>query len=75
MEKIKKEIVLCVAVFLSVLGFTEQYEALIIGTNLGGLGTLIASMASLISFKYIAAQEEKVSGNVMMLIAIICITG
>lgn len=32
-------------------GFTENVEALIIGTNLGGLGTLIASMASLISYK------------------------
>ncbi len=32
-------------------GFTDQTEKLIVGTNLGGLGTLIASMASLISFK------------------------
>lgn len=32
-------------------GFTDNYHKLIIGTNLGGLGTLIASMASLISFK------------------------
>lgn len=37
-------------------GFTDQYKALIVGTNLGGLGTLIASMASLISFKYIAKE-------------------
>lgn len=34
-------------------GFTDQWYALIIGTNLGGLGTLIASMASIISFKLI----------------------
>lgn len=40
-------------------GFTENYEALIIGTNLGGLGTLIASMASLISYKYIGKESEK----------------
>ena len=33
-------------------GFTDEYKLLIIGTNLGGLGTIIASMASLISFKY-----------------------
>ena len=32
--------------------FTNQYRALIIGTNIGGLGTLIASMASLISFQF-----------------------
>ena len=35
-------------------GFTDRWECLIVGTNLGGLGTLIASMASLISYKYIA---------------------
>lgn len=33
-------------------GFSENYADLIIGTNLGGLGTVIASMASLISYKY-----------------------
>ena len=32
-------------------GFTDNARGLLIGTNLGGLGTLIASMASLISFK------------------------
>lgn len=37
-------------------GFTDQYQALIVGTNLGGLGTLIASMASLISYKQIARE-------------------
>lgn len=37
-------------------GFTENEEALIVGTNLGGLGTLIASMASLISYKQVASQ-------------------
>lgn len=37
------------AVLLS--GFTTEYRQLLIGTNLGGLGTLIASLASLISYK------------------------
>lgn len=32
--------------------FTTDAKSLLIGTNLGGLGTLIASMASLISFKF-----------------------
>ena len=32
-------------------GFTDQARALLIGTNVGGLGTLIASLASLISFQ------------------------
>ena len=30
--------------------FTDQGSALLIGVNLGGLGTLIASMASLITY-------------------------
>ena len=38
--------------------FTEDLPALIIGVNLGGLGTLIASMASLISYKLIAREEN-----------------
>ena len=32
--------------------FTDNGEALIIGTNLGGLGTIIASMASLITYRF-----------------------
>lgn len=46
------------AILLS--GFTDQAEALLIGTNLGGLGTLIASMASLISFKFVAKENVSV---------------
>ncbi len=43
-------------------GFTDKIDSLIVGTNLGGLGTLIASMASLISFKqysYIDGADKK----------------
>jgi Na+/H+ antiporter NhaD/arsenite permease-like protein len=47
-------------------GFTEQYELLIVGTNLGGLGTLIASMASLISFKYIGKEYGHLKGRYML---------
>ncbi len=44
-------------------GFTEKYQLLIVGTNLGGLGTLIASMASLISFKYIGKEYKSLRGK------------
>lgn len=44
-------------------GFTDNYRALIVGTNIGGLGTLIASMASLISFKYIAKENRNLKGK------------
>lgn len=38
------------AVLLS--AFTDDYKALILGTDIGGLGTLVASLASLISYKF-----------------------
>ena len=38
-------------------GFTDNGGQLLVGVNLGGLGTLIASMASLISYKYIARSD------------------
>ena len=47
-------------------GFTNQYELLIIGTNLGGLGTIIASMASLISFKYIGKEYRNLRGKYLL---------
>ncbi len=37
------------AILLS--AFSSDYKAMILGTNLGGLGTLVASLASLISYK------------------------
>lgn len=40
-------------------GFTSDAFDLLVGVNLGGLGTLIASMASLISFKLIAKENIK----------------
>ena len=41
--------------------FTDNGKALVIGTNLGGLGTIIASMASLITYRFHAsfAKEQK----------------
>ena len=49
------------AILLS--GYTRQFSALIVGTNLGGLGTLIASMASLISYKLLAASHPEQKGR------------
>lgn len=48
---------------LLLTGFTDNIRMLIIGTNLGGLGTLIASMASLISFKFIQREDKNVNGT------------
>ena len=41
---------------LLLTGFTNNWESLIIGSNLGGLGTLIASMANLISYKWVCKE-------------------
>ena len=43
-------------------GFTQNVPALIVGVNLGGLGTLIASMASLISYRQIAREAPQRKG-------------
>ncbi|MBR2036677.1 MAG: citrate transporter, partial [Lachnospiraceae bacterium] len=47
-------------------GFTKRYDLLIVGTNLGGLGTIIASMASLISFKYIGKDYKHLRGRYLV---------
>lgn len=44
-------------------GFTDNICDLIIGVNIGGLGTLIASMASLISFKCYCRDENSRAGR------------
>ena len=44
-------------------GFTSDYRELLIGVNLGGLGTLIASMASLISYKLFAKEYNDQKGK------------
>ncbi len=40
-------------------GFSSNYEAIIVGINIGGLGTLIASMANLISYKLLVDECEE----------------
>jgi len=51
-------------------GFSKSLSDLIIGVNLGGLGTLIASMASLISYKFYAASKNSQSGKYMAVFTI-----
>lgn len=61
-------------------GFTTNYPALLYGVNIGGLGTLIASLASLISYKFYAVTPNSKKGkylltftfwNVLMLVILI----
>ena len=40
-------------------GFSSNYGAIIIGINIGGFGTLIASMANLISYKILVREHNE----------------
>ena len=60
---LSSQIISNVPAALLLSGFTNEWTSLIIGTNLGGLGTLIASMASLISYKQLAANYPKEKGK------------
>ena len=56
------------AIMLS--GFTGDWPALLVGVNIGGLGTLIASMASLISYRQIAMAHPQLKGRYLWLFLI-----
>ena len=65
------------AVLLS--NFTQDAKGMLLGTNIGGLGTLVASLASLISFKIYAKTPKAevlrylgifTAANVVMLIVL-----
>ncbi len=50
--------------------FTDNIPMLLIGTNIGGLGTLIASMASLISFKQIAKNYHALRSRYFLIFTV-----
>lgn len=47
--------------------FTDNYRDLLIGVNIGGVGTLIASLASLITFREYTKQNKGKSGFYILL--------
>ena len=51
---------------LMLSGFTTNYRDLLLGVNIGGLGTLIASMASLISYKAYTKEFKEKSGKYLL---------
>lgn len=67
---LSSQIISNVPAALLLSGFTSEWSELIIGTNLGGLGTLIASMASLISYKQVAASYPDTKGRYLGLFTI-----
>lgn len=52
------------AVMLS--GFTGNAQSLLLGVNLGGLGTIIASLASLISFQFYRKTDNSKTGKYLL---------
>ncbi len=52
-------------------GFTDNGTALLLGVNLGGLGTVIASLASLISFQFYRNSEGAKSGKYMLVFSLV----
>ena len=44
-------------------GFTNHFKELLLGVNIGGMGTLIASLASVISYKLYCNWDNKNSGK------------
>lgn len=55
---ITSQVISNVPAALLLSGFTTNGDMLLLGVNVGGLGTLIASMASVISFKLYSNSEE-----------------
>ena len=47
--------------------FTENYKHLLLGVNIGGVGTLIASLASLITFREYSKQNKGKTGHYLLL--------
>lgn len=57
------------AVLLS--GFTDEAAALLLGTDIGGLGTLVASMASLISYGMYVRSYPRQQGRYLKLFSLL----
>lgn len=52
-------------------GFTENGTALMLGVDMGGLGTVIASLASLISFQFYRKSEGARPGRYLLIFSVI----
>ncbi|WP_458455012.1 SLC13 family permease [Methanobrevibacter sp.] len=56
---ISSQIISNVPAAMLMSGFSNNYEAIIVGINIGGFGSLIASMANLISYKIFVRQYSE----------------
>ena len=67
---ISSQVISNVPAALLLSGFTESYRNLLVAVNLGGLGTLIASMASLISYKIYVKENIGSKGRYLLFFSI-----
>ena len=51
--------------------FTDDYPGLLVGVNIGGVGTLVASLASLITFREYTKHVKGQTGRFMALFSVI----
>jgi len=63
---ISSQVISNVPASMLLAGFTDNYKALLYGVNIGGLGTLIASLASLISYKFYAVSKDSKKGQYLL---------
>ncbi|MBR5616372.1 MAG: citrate transporter, partial [Clostridia bacterium] len=50
--------------------FTDNYRELLLGVNIGGAGTLIASLASLITFREFTSHQKEKTGRYLALFSL-----
>ncbi len=53
-----------------ITGFSSSFKEIIVGVNIGGLGTLIASMANLISYKILAHEFNSMKGKYLFVFTV-----
>ena len=70
---LSSQIISNVPAALLLSGFTDKYELLLVGLNIGGLGTLIASMANLISYKIYVKEYPEDKGKYMGKFTVVCV--
>ena len=66
MAALASQVISNVPAALLLSGFTGEAEALLLGVNIGGLGTPVASLASLISLKLYAHSENADTGRYLL---------
>lgn len=68
---ITSQIISNVPTALMLSGFTENMKELLLGVNVGGMGTLIASMASIISYKLYVGEYKHHGMKYLMVFTIL----